>query len=422
MKPAAVVFFLLPCCLTVKAQRPTSYYITADRTFDGEVMHEGWAVVVENDKIVAVGPKEKIKEPPGAIKVSRTNATLVPGLIEGHSHLFLYPYNITDWSTQVLKESDSYRTARATVHARTTLMAGFTTTRDMGTEGAGYSDVAVKRAIDEGIIPGPRMLVAGRAIVATGSYGPKGYDTDMQIMTGAEPADGPDLMRVVRDQIGKGADFIKVYADYSWGPDADDRPTFSLEELKTIVETARSSGRPTVAHAATREGMRRASLAGVETIEHGDLIDVELGKLMKEHNITYFPTIAAADAVAQYKGWVKGKTHEPKAIIEKRKSFKEALQSGVVVGMGGDVGVFPHGENVREMELMVEYGMNALDVLKAATSVNARTFHLGGLVGSIKEGLKADLVIVTGNPADSISDLRKVVFVMKDGVVYRHWN
>ena len=420
MKSSSLAFFLfLSWSLTVVAQRPASYYITADRIFDGEVMHEGWAVIVEHDKIAAAGPKEKIKGPVGAIRISNANTTLVPGLIEGHSHLFLYPYNITDWSTQVLKESDSYRTARATVHAKNTLMAGFTTTRDLGTEGAGYSDVAIKRAIEEGIIPGPRMLVAGRAIVATGSYGPKGYDTDMHIMSGAEAADGPDLVRVVRDQIGKGADVIKVYADYGWGPHGDIQPTFSLEELKTIVETARSSGRPTVAHATSREGMRRAVLAGVETIEHGDLIDVELGKLMKEHKVTYFPTVAASEAIAQYDGWVKGKTPEPQSIIDKKKSFKEALQSGVTMGMGGDVGVFAHGENVREMELMVEYGMNALEVLKAATSVNARAFHLDGLVGSIKEGMKADLVIVTGNPAVAISDLRKVVFVMKNGVVYK---
>src|SRR5882672_10962196 len=224
MKTTSLAFLVLICCASATAQRPASYYITADRIFDGDVMHEGWAVVVENDRIVAAGPIEKIKEPAAAIKISKANATLVPGLIEGHSHLFLYPYNITDWSTQVLKESDSYRTARATVHARNTLMAGFTSTRDLGTEGAGYSDVAIKRAIEEGIIPGPRMLVAGRAIVATGSYGPKGYDTDMHIMSGAEAADGPDLVRVVRDQIGKGAAVIKVYADYGWGPHGDIQP------------------------------------------------------------------------------------------------------------------------------------------------------------------------------------------------------
>ncbi|MGE0770667.1 MAG: amidohydrolase family protein [Cyclobacteriaceae bacterium] len=400
----------------------TKYYLTADRLFDGEEMHAGWAVVVENNKITAVGPTHRVKPPAGATQISKPNTTLIPGLIEGHSHLLLYPYNITDWDTQVLKESDSYRTARATVHARNTLMAGFTTARDLGTEGAGYSDMALKRAIDEGIIPGPRLLVAGRAIVSTGSYGPKGYDSDMEIMLGAEPADGNDLVRVVRDQIGKGADFIKIYADYRWGRNGEDMPSFTLDELKLINEVTRSSGRVMVCHAKSKEAIRRAVMAGAETIEHGDFIDVELGQLMKEHNVTYFPTIAAVDVISQYRGWVKGKTAEPERVTIKKQSFKDALQSGVAIGMGGDVGVFPHGENVLEMELMVEYGMGTFDVLKAATSVNAKAFHMENEVGFIREGLKADLVLVTGDPSKNISDLRKVKFVMKDGVIYRNEN
>ena len=412
---------LLTSCVVIfcSAQTTSTYYITADRVFDGENLQTGWAVVVQGNKIVAAGPREKIKAPTGAIQVNKPNSTLLPGLIEGHSHLLLYPYNITDWDTQVLKETDSYRTARATVHAKNTLLAGFTTARDLGTEGAGYSDVALKRAIDEGIIPGPRLLVAGRAIVSTGSYGPKGYDHDMEIMLGAEPADGASLHRVVRDQIGKGADFIKVYADYRWGTKGEDQPSFTLDELKTIVEITSSSGRPTVAHAKSKEAIRRAVLSGVETIEHGDFIDVELGKLMKEHKVTYYPTIAAVDVISQYRGWVKGKTAEPERVMIKKKSFKDAIASGVTIGMGGDVGVFPHGENVLEMELMVEYGLNTLDALKAATSINSRAFHLDQQVGFIKEGLLADLVIVTGNPTTNISDLRKVKWVMKDGKVYR---
>jgi imidazolonepropionase-like amidohydrolase len=402
------------------SQSKTSYYLTADRVFDGEIMHEGWAVIVEGDKIMSAGPKDKVKEPAGALKINFPNSTLTPGLIEGHSHLLLYPYNITDWDTQVLKETDSYRTARATVHAKNTLMAGFTTARDLGTEGAGYSDVALKRAINEGIIPGPRLLVAGRAIVSTGSYGPKGYDYDQQIMLGAEPADGNDLVRVVRDQIGKGADFIKIYADYRWGMKGEDQPSFTLDELKLINEVTRSSGRVMVCHAKSKEAIRRAVLAGAETIEHGDFIDVEIGKLMKEHNVTYFPTIAAVDVISQYRGWKKGTAPEPANVTNKKKSFKEALASGVTIGMGGDVGVYPHGENVLEMELMVEYGMKPFEVLKAATSVNARAFHLQNEVGFIKEGMLADLVIVTGDPSKNISDLRKVKFVMKDGVVYRN--
>ncbi len=420
MKRYLLIFLGSSISLCLWGQTPAKYYLTADRVFDGEDMHEGWAVITEGDKIIASGPKEKVKEPAGAIKINFPNSTLTPGLIEGHSHLLLYPYNITDWDTQVLKETDSYRTARATVHAKNTLMAGFTSARDLGTEGAGYSDVALKRAINEGIIPGPRLMVAGRAIVSTGSYGPKGYDLDQEIMLGAEPADGNDLVRVVRDQIGKGADFIKIYADYRWGINGEDQPSFTLDELKLINEVTRSSGRVMVCHAKSKEAIRRAVLAGAETIEHGDFIDIEIGKLMKEHNVTYIPTVSAVDVISQYRGWKKGVTPEPANVTNKKKSFKEAIASGVTIGMGGDVGVYPHGENVLEMELMVEYGMKTYDVLKAATSVNARAFHLDNQVGFVKEGLKADLVIVTGDPSKNISDLRKVKFVMKDGVVYRN--
>lgn len=412
--------YLLLLCLSVSTFAQTKeFYITANRVWDGEEMHENWAIVVKGNTITAVGPKDQLKIPAGAIVISKPNSTLLPGLIEGHSHLLLYPYNITDWDTQVLKETDSYRTARATVHAKNTLMAGFTTARDLGTEGAGYSDVALKRAINEGIIPGPRLLVAGRAIVSTGSYGPKGYDHDQEIMLGAEAADGDNLIRVVRDQIGKGADFIKIYADYRWGMNGEDKPSFTLDELKLINEVTRSSGRAMVCHAKSKEAITRAVLAGAETIEHGDFIDVETGKLMKEHNVTYFPTIAAVDVISQYRGWVKGKTTEPERVTIKKKSFKEAIESGVAIGMGGDIGVFPHGENVLEMELMVEYGLKTIDALKAATSVNARAFHLDKQVGFLKPNMLADLVIVTGDPSKNISDLRKVQWVMKDGQVYR---
>lgn len=403
----------------LNGQDESVYYLTADRVFDGEIIHDGWGVLIRGNRIISVGPREKIVVPANSVKINYPNTTLLPGLIEGHSHLLLYPYNITDWDTQVLKETDSYRTARATVHAKNTLMAGFTTARDLGTEGAGYSDVALKRAINEGIIPGPRLMVAGRAIVSTGSYGPKGYDHDMQIMLGAEPADGNDLIRVVRDQIGKGADFIKVYADYRWGLKGEDQPSFTLDELKLVNEVARSSGRVMVCHAKSKEAIRRAVLAGAETIEHGDFIDMEIAKLMKDHNVTYIPTIAAVDVINQYRGWKKGSKPEPPAVINKKKSFKEAVNSGVAIGMGGDVGVFPHGENVLELELMVEYGLPVIDALKASTSVNAKAFHLDSQLGYLKEGFLADVVIVNGDPSKNISDLRNPKFVMKEGVVYR---
>jgi len=397
----------------------SKYLITADRLFDGTEMHSKWAVLTDGSKIISIGPKDQLNIPKDATIINYGDATITPGLIEGHSHLLLYPYNITDWDTQVLKETDSYRTARATIHAKNTLLAGFTTARDLGTEGAGYSDVAIKRAINEGIIIGPRLMVAGRAIVSTGSYGPKGYDNDQQIMLGAEPADGNDLIRVVRDQIGKGADFIKIYADYRWGVNGEDRPSFTLDELKLINEVTRSSGRVMVCHAKSKEAIRRAVLAGAETIEHGDFIDVELGKLMKEHNVTYIPTVAAVDVISQYRGWKKGVMDPPANVLNKRKCFKEAIASGVSIGMGGDVGVYPHGENVLEMELMVEYGMQPFDVLKAATSVNSRAFHLDDRLGFLKPGFISDVVVVAGDPSKNISAIRNVLFVMKEGVVYK---
>lgn len=415
MKKIFIVFLFLSSKIVAQ-----QYYLTVDRVFDGDVIHENWAVVVQGDKIISVGPKEKISTPVGAVRINFSNSTLLPGLIEGHSHLLLHPYNETPWDDQVMKESDAYRVARATIHAKNTLLAGFTTVRDLGSEGAGYADVDLKKAINDKIIIGPRMIVAGRAIVATGSYGPKGYDHDMKIMLGAEEADGENLIKVTRDQIGHGADVVKVYADYRWGKNDEAMPTFSMDEMKLVVETAKSSGRPVVVHASTAEGMRRAVQAGIETIEHGDGGTSEVFNLMKEKNVALCPTLAASEAVAQYRGWKKGVEPEPEKIKRKKENFKTALQSGVTILAGGDVGVFAHGENVRELELMNEYGMNALDVLKSATSINAKAFHIDNIVGSVKTGLKADLVVVSGDPSKDISDLRKVKLVMKDGVVYRN--
>ena len=394
------------------------FYLTADRLFDGEKMWTGKAVLVKGNKIMAIVEKSS-PIPSGAKVLDFKNATLLPGLIEGHAHLFLYPYNITDWDTQVLKETDALRTIRASVHAKNTLMAGFTSVRDLGTEGAGYADVSLKKAILDKIIEGPRMLVAGRAIVSTGSYGPKGYDNDQKIMLGAEPADGNELVRVVRDQIWQGADFIKIYADYRWGLMGEDRPTFTLDELKLINEVTTSSGRVMVCHAKSKEAIRRSVLAGAVTIEHGDFLDEEIGKLMKEHQVIFMPTIAAVDKITQYRGWKKGIDPDPENVVRKKLSFKAALASGVTIGMGGDVGVFPHGDNVMEMELMAEYGMPNLDILKAATSVNARAMNWQDKLGHIKEGFLADLVVLKGNPLENISQIREVTFVMKDGVIYK---
>jgi imidazolonepropionase-like amidohydrolase len=388
------------------------------RVFDGTTPRslEGWQVLVRGDRIEAAGPA--LAAPAGARAVDLPGMTLMPGLIEGHSHLFLHPYNETSWDDQVLREPESLRTARAVTHARATLMAGFTTVRDLGTEGAGYADVGLKQAIEQGIVPGPRMLIATRALVATGSYGPKGFEPGVAVPQGAEEADGSELVVAARRQMGKGADVVKLYGDYRWRPGEESRPTYTLAELRAVVEAAHAAGRKVAVHASTPEGMRNAIQAGADTIEHGNAGTPEIFRLMRERGVALCPTLAATDAISRYRGW-NGAEPAPAAVLEKRVSFAAAMAARVPMCMGGDVGVYAHGDNVREMELMAAYGMRPVDVLIAATSGNARLFGLEDRLGRVRPGLLADLVAVEGDPASDVAAWRKVRLVMKGGAIVR---
>ena len=389
------------------------FLITADQLFDGHEMHSNWAVTVQGNRILAVGPVTELQHP-GQTVINGGKATVMPGMIEGHSHLLLHPYNETSWNDQVLRESLAERIARATVHAQRTVEAGFTTVRDLGTEGAGYADIGLKQAIEKAVITGPRMLCAGPAMVATGSYGPKGFQEQVDVPQGAVEVDGENLIREVRTEIGHGADVIKIYADYRWGRNGEALPTFSEEELRTVVETARSAGRFVVAHASTREGMLRAIRAGVRTIEHGDDADREVLQAMLDHQVALCPTLAAPEAILEYRGWRKGTDPTPERIERKRAGFQLAISMGVPIVAGGDVGVFTHGDNARELDLMVEYGMAPIEVLRSVTEGNAFWLDLPEL-GALKPQYLADILLIEGNPAQDIHQLHRIKAVMQNG-------
>lgn len=394
--------------------------LVPERVFDGTTMHNDWVVAVNENRIAYAGPLDGLKNSNAYTKQELKGMTLMPGLIEGHSHLLLHPYNETEWNDQVLEESPAERAIRGVVHAKKSLMAGVTSMRDLGSEGAGYTDVYLKKTIDDEIIPGPRTLVAGPAIVATGAYGPKGFHDGIKVPLGAVPVSGKDqAISEVRTQLGNGANLIKIYADYRWGKDEPSQPTFLQEEINAMVSAATTAGRYVVAHASTPEGMRRAILGGVETIEHGDGGTMEIFKMMKENGVALCPTLAAGDAIEQYKGWKKGTEPDPERITKKKESFQLALESRVDIVFGGDVGVFTHGENYRELELMVEYGMEPIKALQSATSLNAKTLHFQDL-GMIQKGYLADIIAVEGNPVDDITQMKQVKFVMKDGKVCRN--
>src|SRR5882672_8557544 len=401
------------------AQAPHSLVLTGAHVLsaDGAQWLENKAISIVGERIDAVAAESELHLAKDVERVDLSGLYVVPGLIDLHTQLLLHPYDESPWEQQVLKESLELRTIRAVAQARATLDAGFTTVRELGTEGAGFADVALRDAIAARIADGPRVFASTRAIVATGCYGPSGFDPRWQVPKGAQEADGVDGVRVaVREQVAAGADWIKFYADYRRAPGAASTPTFSLDEMRAIVDEATSAGLPVAAHASTDEGARRAVLAGVATIEHGTDVSETTLRLMKERGVALVPTLAANEAIARYSGWKQGET-EPARLQHARETFRRALEVGVTIANGSDAGVFTHGTNARELELLVEYGMKPVDALRAATVTAARVLRREKELATVAPQFAADLVALEADPLADIHALRRVKLVVARGRV-----
>lgn len=384
-------------------QQPLAIHCKHVLAEDGASWRSDVVVVVEQGRITAIRPFA------AGDRVDRDfgDAWLIPGLIDLHTHVCLHPYDETSWSDQVLHESLELRSIRATAHARATLAAGFTVIRDLGTEGAGCTDVALRDAIAHGITAGPRLFASTRAIVATGCYGPE--LPNVEVPKGAQPADGADGVRVaVRQQIAAGADWIKVYADYRRAPGHPATPTFTLAELQAICSEAATAGVPVAAHATTDEGIRRAVEAGVRSIEHGTMASEATLQLMQQKGVVLCPCLAANEAIVRYAGR-KG------PIVDRlnagKLGFQRALAAGVTIACGSDAGVFAHGDNAREIELMVQFGMTPVQALAAATRVAASVLEHPEF-GVISVGASPGLVVLGGDPLQDIANLRQVRAVL----------
>ncbi len=411
-----------------QTQRDTAsprYVIRAAHLIDGrsDAARDNVSILVEGDRIVAVGPDDAVRaKASGPVQtIDLGGATLLPGLIDNHTHVLLQgDVTSADYDEQLLKESTPYRAIRATAAVRTSLMNGFTAIRDMETEGAMYADVDVKTAIARGVIPGPRMFVSTRAMASTGTYPLLGYSWELRLPEGVQIVDGPDEIRkAVREEVKYGADWIKFYADRKYFIGDDGRlhswVNFTDEEMKAIVDEAHRLGKKVAAHAVGWDGIDGALRAGVNSIEHGQGLTDDLIARMVKQGVYWCPTIYVGVYVAPGRGGVW-----PRIVDLERVAFGKALRAGVLISYGTDVGGYAWTENqAKEFAYMVRYGMTPMAAIKSATSVAARLLGQESQFGTIEPGRLADIVAVRKDPLTDITELERVSFVMKGGVVYK---
>jgi len=422
----SLILLLSSSLLAAAETTPTGpIAIKGARLIDGrsDRVIQNAVVVVEGNTIRAVGSAADVSIPANAHVIDLGEVTLMPGLIDTHTHVLLQgDITAEDYDVQLFKESVAYRALRASRSVKIALQHGFTTIRDIGNEGAMYTDVDVKRAIKAGVIPGPRMFVATRALSVTGGYGPSGYGPEIVFPKGVQIVDGVEASRkAVREEVGNGADWIKVYCDRSYFIQKDGTlssiPTFTLEELKAIVDEAHRLRRKVAAHAMATPGISNALAAGVDSIEHGIAIDEKLARQMAAQGVYLAPTLTVTEYVAPGRAAAGG------AIWAKipefhHKSFQTALASGVKIVFGTDVGGFDWDLNqAREFSYMTRLGMKPMQAIKAATSVAAEMLDMTNQIGSLDAGKLADLIAVPGNPLEDITLMEKVSFVMKEGEI-----
>src|SRR5215831_7920110 len=428
MKRRLLLSMALLAATRVLAQ-PAATVIRAGTLIDGrsDAPKRDQVVVIRGNRIEAVGPAASTPIPSGATIVDLSRATVLPGLIDGHTHIFLQGEVPSEggYDVQLLKYPLAYRAARAAVAARRALEQGFTTIRDVETEGAGYGDVGIKMAIEQGHIPGPRMFVVTRAISTTGGYPLEGYAPEITVPKGVQIVDGPvEARKAAREQLDNGADWIKVYMTHrSWVDAAGNlvsQPTLTLEEIKAIVDETHGWGKKVACHAYNGIGLHRALDGGCDSIEHGLELDDAAVQQMVKQGTWYCPTMSVYYTHNEPPDTPGGK-RDRKRVALHGPSLQKAYKAGVKIAFGTDVGGFPWTDPIaQEFPRMVEFGMPPMAAIQSATSAAAEMLGMSGQIGVIAPGAYADVVAVPGDPLKDVKGLSNVSFVMKDGKVYRN--